>query len=166
MTTAAPTTQVYQLYIKATPESIWDAITSPEMHEKFFFGAQIESTYEPGTPIRSWSPDRSELWGDNVIVESDPPRKLVHTWRSLYDEELANEGESRVSWEIEPFTEGYCKLTVVHDRLDKAPKTAASVSGGWMFILSGLKTLVETGESLGMRPASMAARNGTERGEA
>ena len=158
-TATAPATQVYQLYIKATPEKIWDAITSPETHEKFFFGAQIESTYEPGTPIRSWSPDRKDLWGDNVIIETDPPRKLVHTWRSLYDEQLASEAESRVSWEIEPFQEGYCKLTVVHDRLENAPKTAASVSGGWMFILSGLKTLCETGESLGMRPASMASRS-------
>ena len=154
----APATQVYQLYIKATPERIWEAITSPEMHAKFFFGAQIESTYEPGTPLRSWSPDRKDQWGDNVIIESDPPRKLVHTWRSLYDEQLALEAESRVSWEIEPFQEGYCKLTVVHDRLENAPKTAASVSGGWMFILSGLKTLCETGESLGMRPASMDSR--------
>ena len=158
MTTAAPTTQVYQLYIKATPERIWEAITSPEMHAKFFFGAQIESTYEPGTPLRSWSPDRSALWGDNVILESDPPKKLVHTWRSLYDEQLATEAESRVSWEIEPFDEGYCKLTVVHDRLEGAPKTAASVSGGWMFILSGLKTLVETGKPIGPRPTAMDSK--------
>jgi len=128
------------------------------MHEKFFFGAQIESTYEPGTPLRSWSPDRSALWGDNVILESDPPKKLVHTWRSLYDEQLATEAESRVSWEIEPFDEGYCKLTVVHDRLEGAPKTAASVSGGWMFILSGLKTLVETGKPIGPRPTAMDSK--------
>ena len=146
------TTQVYQIYIKASPERIWDAITRPELHEKFFFGAQMESTFEPGTPMRSWSPDRAQVWADNTVVECEPPRKLVHSWRALYDEGMASEPESRVMWEIEPMDGGYSKLTLVHDRLEGAPKTAQSVSGGWMFILSGLKTLVETGESLGPRP--------------
>jgi hypothetical protein len=72
----------------------------------------------------------------------------VHTWRSLYDPELASEEESRVTWEIEPQEGGYSKLTVTHDTLEGAPKTAESVSGGWMLIISGLKTLVETGERL------------------
>jgi uncharacterized protein YndB with AHSA1/START domain len=146
--TEIQTTQVYQVFIKATPERIWDAITKPEFVEKYFFGAQIESTYEPGTPIRSWSPDRSKLWGDNTVVEADPPRRLVHTWRSLFDDEQASEEESRVTWEIEPHDGGYSKLTLVHDQLEGAPKTAASVAGGWMLIISGLKTLVETGEPL------------------
>lgn len=146
-TTTASATQVYQLYIKATPEEVWEAITKPELVALYFHGAQRESTYEPGTPIRSWSPDRSRMWGDNVILESDPPRKLSHTWRSLYDDELAAEAESRVTWEIEPAGKGYCKLTLIHDRLEGAPKTAASVRG-WSFILSGLKTVVETGSPL------------------
>jgi hypothetical protein len=73
----------------------------------------------------------------------------VHGWSSLYDPDLADEEESRVAWEIEPQDGGYCKLTVTHDRLEGAPKTAASVSGaGWMMVLSGLKTLLETGEPL------------------
>ena len=152
-TTTVTTTQVYQLYIKASPEQIWDAITKPELHAKFFHGAQIESTYQPGTPIRSWAPDHLKMWGDNTVLECEPPTKLVHTWRSLYDDDLASEEESRVSWEIEPQDGGYCKLTVVHDRLEGAPKTAESVSGGWMFILCSLKTLVETGEPLGPAPA-------------
>ncbi len=145
-------TQVYQLYIKGTPEQIWEAITTPELHAKFFFGARIESTFEVGARMRSWSPDHEQIWGDNVIEECDPPKKLVHSWKSLYDEELAAEADSRVSWQIEPQDGGYCKLTVIHDRLEGAPKTAKSVSGGWTFILSGLKTVVETGESLGPRP--------------
>ena len=76
----------------------------------------------------------------------------MHGWRSLYDPELADEQESRVAWEIEPQEGGYCLLTVTHDRLGAAPKTARSVSGaGWMMLLSGLKTLLETGEPLAAR---------------
>jgi uncharacterized protein YndB with AHSA1/START domain len=83
------------------------------------------------------------------VLEFDPPRRLVHGWRSMYDPELAAEKTSRVSWEIEPQEGGYCLLTVVHDELEGAPKTAASVSGpGWMGVLSNLKTLLETGDPL------------------
>jgi uncharacterized protein YndB with AHSA1/START domain len=144
-TTIAQTTQVYQVFIKATPEKIWEAITKPEFSERYFHGARIENTPEGH---HSLGPDGS-VWGDSPTFEFDPPRRLVHGWRSLYDPALADEEPSRVSWEIEPQDGGYCKLTVTHDRLEGAPKTAESVSGaGWMMILSGLKTLLETGESL------------------
>jgi len=146
--TDVETTQVYRVFIKAPPERIWEAITTPEMIAKYFFGTRTESTFEAGSRIRSLSPDRSKLWTDNEVLESDPPRRLVHTWRSLYNEELAAEEESRVTWEIEPQDGGYSKLTVIHDRLEGAPRTAQSVSGGWMLIISGLKTLLETGEPL------------------
>ena len=82
------------------------------------------------------------------MLEFDPPRRLVHEWRSLYDPELAAEEASRVTWEIEPQDGGYSLLTVMHDQLEGAPKTAESVAGGWMCVLSGLKTLLETGEPL------------------
>jgi len=146
-TEAATATQVYQLYIKASQEQVWDAITNPEIVAKFFHGARVESTYEVGSQLRSLSPDGSDVWGDNTILECDPPRRLVHTWRSLYDPELAAEPESRVTWEIEAEQEGLSRLTLVHDRLDNSPKTAANVKG-WSYILSNLKTVVETGESL------------------
>ena len=149
MTTTEPVTatQVYQLYIKASPEQVWDAITNPEIVAKFFHGAQVESTYEVGTHIRCLSPDRSELWNDNTVLECDPPRRLVFTWRSLYDPEMAPEPESRVTWEIEGQPGGFSKLTLVHDRLEGSPKTAAGVKG-WSYILSNLKTVIETGDSL------------------
>jgi uncharacterized protein YndB with AHSA1/START domain len=140
-------TQVYQLYIKATQEKVWDAITNPEIEAKFFHGAQVESTYEVGTKIRGVSPDRSQVWGDNTILECDPPRRLVHTWRSIYDPDMAAEAESRVAWEIEAQPGGFSKLTVIHNCLDESPKTAASVKG-WSYILSNLKTVIETGEAL------------------
>ena len=141
------TTQVYQLYIRATPEHLWDAITNPQVVAKFFHGAQLESTYEVGSKMRTLSPDRSQVWGDNTILECDPPRRLVHTWRSLYDPGLAGEAESRVTWEIAPQPGGFASLTLIHDRLEQSPKTAASVKG-WSYILSNLKTVIETGEPL------------------
>ena len=144
-TMTAQTTQVYQVFIKATPEAIWEAITKPEFTQKYFYGARIENTAEWH---RSLGPDGS-IWGDSPTFEFEPPRRLVHGWRSLYDPELAEEEPSRVTWEIEPQEAGYSMLTVVHDQLEGAPKTAESVSGaGWMMVLSGLKTLLETGEPL------------------
>ena len=148
MTSAAPTattTQVYRVWIKATPEAIWEAITKPEFSVKYFHGARHTITPEH---YDSRGPD-GEVWGDADVMEFDPPRKLVHGWRSLYNPELAAEDESRVTWEIEPGDNGVTLLTVVHDQLEGAPKTAASVAGvGWMSVLSGLKTLLETGEPL------------------
>jgi uncharacterized protein YndB with AHSA1/START domain len=141
----AKTVQVYQVFIRATPEQIWEAITTPEFTQRYFHGARIEVS---PTRLRSLGPDDS-VWGDEATIEYDPPRRLVHEWRSLYDPELADEEASRVTWEIEPGEDGVSMLTLVHDRLEGAPKTAESVSGpGWMRVLSGLKTLLETGEPL------------------
>jgi uncharacterized protein YndB with AHSA1/START domain len=136
------TTQVYQVFIRATPEAIWEAITNPDFTEKYFYGARNEYT---DSRRLSKGPD-GQLYGDEEVMEYDPPRRLVHGWRSLYSPEMAAEQPSRVTWEIAPQDGGYCLLTVVHDQLEGAPKTAESVSGeGWMMVLSGLKTLVETG---------------------
>ena len=144
-TMTAQTTQIYQVFIKASAEEIWDAITKPEFTERYFYGARISVTRDG---YRSLGP-ADEVWGDAAVTEFDPPRRLVHGWRSMYDPELAAEEESRVTWEIEPQDGGYCSLTVTHDQLEGAPKTAESVSGaGWMMVLSGLKTLLETGEPL------------------
>jgi uncharacterized protein YndB with AHSA1/START domain len=141
--------QVYQVFIKATPEQIWDAITKPEFIAKYFHGAQVDSTFEPGASYKSWSPDRSQLWVDAEIYASEPPRKLSHSWRSLYEEDTAGEAPSRVTWEIESSDGGTSLLTVTHGQLEASPKTAVSVSGaGWMLVLSGLKTLLETGQPM------------------
>jgi len=148
-TTTSQATQLYQLFIKATPERIWEAITTPEFTTKYFHGSCVESTFEPGAPYNGYSTDRSQHWVDGEVLEADPPRRLQHTWRSLYDPEAAIEPHSRVTWEIEPQQDGTCLLTVVHDQLENSPKTAGSVSGaGWVQVLSGLKTLVETGAPL------------------
>jgi uncharacterized protein YndB with AHSA1/START domain/DNA-binding transcriptional ArsR family regulator len=144
-TPTALTTQVYQILIKATQEQVWDAITKPEFTARYFYGARI-SIGPDG--VRALGPN-DEVWGEEPVMEFDPPRRLVQRWRSPYSDELAVEEPSRVTWEIEPQEGGYALLTVVHDQLEGAPKTAASVAGpGWMMVLSGLKTLLETGEPL------------------
>jgi uncharacterized protein YndB with AHSA1/START domain len=144
-TLTAQATQVYQVFIRATPEAIWEAITRPEFTARYFHSARIAVTPEH---YDSLSPD-GEVWGDEDVFEFDPPRRLVHGWRSLYNPELAVEEPSRVTWEIEPQDGGLCLLTVTHDQLEGAPKTAASVHGpGWTMVLSGLKTLLETGQPL------------------
>jgi uncharacterized protein YndB with AHSA1/START domain len=144
-TTVVQTTQVYQVFIKASAEQIWDAITRPEWTARYFHGARITVTPER---YDSRSAD-GDVWGDSLVEVFDPPRKLVHGWRSLYDPELAAEDESRVTWEIDEDENGVCLLTVTHDRLEGAPKTAAGVSGvGWTGVISALKTLLETGGPL------------------
>jgi uncharacterized protein YndB with AHSA1/START domain len=143
ITETAQTVQVYNIYIRATPEQIWDAITKPEFTERYFHGVRIEVRDGKRT-----SHLRDVAWTEPVL-ESDPPRKLVHGWTSYYDEELAAEEPSRVTWEIEAQDGGYSLLTVTHDKLEGAPNTAQGVSGaGWMGVLSNLKSFLETGEPL------------------
>jgi uncharacterized protein YndB with AHSA1/START domain len=138
------TTQVYRVFIKATPEAIWDAITKPQFTEQYFHGVRME--LRDG---RRWSSMADGRAWDEAILEEDPPHRLVHDWTAGYDPELAAEAVSRVTWEIEPRENGMSLLTVVHDRLEGAPKTAANVAGeGWMFVLSNLKTFLETGKPL------------------
>jgi uncharacterized protein YndB with AHSA1/START domain len=141
-------TQVYSVFIRATPEQVWDGITKPEFTTRYFHGTKIDSTFEPGAPYLSVAGEGGDTVVDGEVLESDPPRLLKHTWRALYDPETASEPHSRVTWEIEPQEGGVTKLTVTHDQLEAAPKTAVSVAGGWSYVLSGLKTLLETGEPL------------------
>ena len=142
--TEVQTTQVYQVFVKATPEDVWDAITKPEFTSKYFHGVTVDTS-----PTLRQTYHHGELANEVDVLEYDPPRRLVHSWLSFYDPEMAAEEPSRVTWEIAPQEGGYSLLTVVHDQLEGAPKTAASVTGtGWMMVLSGLKTLLETGEPL------------------
>ena len=141
-TMTALSTQVYSVFIRATPEQVWDAITKPEFTEQYFYGARIE--VKGG---RRFS-NIGEMEWDEEVLEAEAPRRLVHRFVAAYDPDMAAEEASRVTWEIEPQDGGITKLTVVHDQLESAPKTAESVAGGWMYILSGLKTLLETGKPL------------------
>jgi uncharacterized protein YndB with AHSA1/START domain len=144
-TMTAQATQVYQVFIRASPDAIWDAITKPEFTARYFYGSRIELA--EGSYRSLDSAGRELVTGE--LIEMDAPRRLVHGWHSLYDPATAAEPESRVTWEIEERDGGFSLLTVTHDRLEASPRTAGGVAGtGWMFVLSGLKTLLETGEPL------------------
>ena len=138
-------TQVHRIFIKAAPEAIWEAITKPEFTRRYFFGSSIDTTTQPGSPCVYRSTDAPLF--DGEVLESDPNHRFVITWRSLYHPPSVDEPASRVTWLIEPQEGGHCCLTVIHDRLDSSPNTAKNVGAAWMFVLSGLKTVVETGES-------------------
>ena len=144
----AKTLQVYQVFIKADPERIWDAITKPEFTQRYFHGTRADHELRAGGAYRTLGEGDCVLV-DGEVLEVEPPRRFVHTWRALYDPEMGAEEPSRVTWEIEAQDGGISLVTLTHDRLEGAPKTAESVSGGgWMMVLSGLKTLLETGEPL------------------
>jgi len=140
-------TQVYQVFIRTTPQKIWQALTEGEVTKRYFFGETVHSDWKAGSEWHSTGPEGSRDV-EGKVVESDPPRRLVMTWRALYDPELSSES-SRVTYLIEKRGE-VCKLAVTHELAD-APKTAKHVSkDGWTLILSTLKTLLETGEPMPM----------------
>ncbi len=135
---------VFEIYIKTTPERLWEAITDPEQRARYSFGVRTESDWTAGSEYRSGVPGVVEIAaGENLEV--DPPRRLVQTFRALWSDGVRGEGVSRVTWEIEPVGSS-CQLRVVHDRLPEGANS--ELFGGWPMILSGLKTLLETGEQL------------------
>ena len=143
--------QVYSLFIRTTPEKLWQALTDSEVTKKYFFGESIRSDWRAGSEWHSTGPSGSRDV-EGKVLECDPPRRLVLTWRVLYDPDLSEE-LSRVTYLIEPRAE-MCKLTVTHDVSD-APKTGAKVGAdGWQWVLSSLKSLLETGK--GLPPPSAA----------
>ncbi len=137
-------TAVFEVFIKATPERIWDAITDPEQRARYSFGVQVHSEWTPGSDYVSQVPGVIYV-ARGTNVEVDPPRLLVQTFEALWSDEVKAQGQTRVTWEIEPIG-GSCRLTVIHDQLPASANP--ELYGGWPMILSGLKTLVETGELL------------------
>ncbi|MGZ5333456.1 MAG: ArsR/SmtB family transcription factor [Solirubrobacterales bacterium] len=136
--------KVFEIYIKTTPERLWEAITDEEMRRKYNFGVGVTSEWTPGSRYESSHPAGIDIAaGENLEV--DPPRRLVQTMTALWSDEVREEGESRVTWEIEPVGDS-CRLTVTHDQLREDAN--GELYGGWMMILSGLKTLLESGEEL------------------
>src|SRR5256885_1682670 len=136
--------KVFEIYIKTTPERLWEAITDPEMRAKYSFGVRTESDWSPGSRYESGVPGVIDIAaGENLEV--DPPRRLVQSFDALWSDDVKAEGTSRVTWEIEPVGDS-CKLLVVHDQLRDGAHP--EVYGGWPQILSGLKTLLETGQEL------------------
>jgi DNA-binding transcriptional ArsR family regulator len=137
--------KVFEIYIKTTPERLWEAITDPEMRQKYSFGVGIDSEWTTGSPYRAEHAGAGIVISEGENLEVDPPRRLVQSFTALWSEEVKAEGASRVTWEIEPVGDS-CRLTVVHDQLNEGAND--ELYGGWPMILSGLKTLLETGELL------------------
>ena len=135
---------VFEIYIKTTPERLWEAITDPEMRAKYSFGVETHSDWTPGSSYQASVPGVVDIAaGQNLEV--DPPRRLVQSFTALWSDEVKSEGQSRVTWEIEPVGSS-CRLRVTHDQL--RDDANSELFGGWPMILSGLKTLIETGELL------------------
>jgi DNA-binding transcriptional ArsR family regulator len=147
--------KVFEIYIKTTPERLWEAITSSEMRQKYTFGVGVESDWTNGSPYRAAHAASGTPISEGENLEVDPPRKLVQSFHALWGEDVAAEGTSRVTWEIEPVGDS-CRLMVTHDQLREGVND--QIYGGWPMILSGLKTLLETGELL-TTPGSLQYAN-------
>ena len=139
--------KVFEIYIRTTPERLWEAITDPDIRSKYNFGAaMVVSELEPRLALRDDPAKARAVLGEGEILEVDPPRRLVHTMAALVERRgQGARGRSRVTWEIEPVGDS-CRLTVTHDQLREGAN--AQLYGGWPMILSGLKTWLETGELL------------------
>jgi uncharacterized protein YndB with AHSA1/START domain/DNA-binding transcriptional ArsR family regulator len=137
--------KVFEIYIKTTPERLWQAITDSEMRRQYTFGVGITSDWVAGSRYEAAHPVGPTPISEGENLEVDPPRRLVQSFNALWSDDLRSEGTSRVTYEIEPVGDS-CRLTVVHDELREGAN--AELYGGWPQILSGLKTLLETGESL------------------
>ena len=141
--------KVYEIYIKTTPERLWEAITTAEIRRHFQFGVRVASDWQAGSRIEVGSAEQPTFLGDGEVLESDPPRRLVHTINCAWSDEVIAEGTSRVTWEISQVGSGdsaSCCLTLTHDQLREGCNP--EVYGGWPMVLSGLKTWLETGEDL------------------
>jgi len=137
--------KVFEIYIRTTPERLWEAITDPETRSKYQFGSRFASDWTPGSRVEVSHPKAGGLLGEGVNLEVDPPRRLVQSMVALWSDEVKSEGSTRITWEIEPVGDS-CRLTVTHDELREGAND--ELYGGWPMILSGLKTWLETGELL------------------
>jgi uncharacterized protein YndB with AHSA1/START domain len=160
MAETSTTTRVFQVYIKAPPERIWDAITQSEWTQRYGYGGEVEIDLRPGGAFKAFASEAMKAHGgpdvvvDGEVLEADPPRRLVQTWHPVWDPETAAEPPTRLTYEIEPGPGDVTRLTVVHELAD-APLVAAMVTGqvegaggGWAYVLSDIKTLLETGSAL------------------
>ena len=140
-----PMEKVFEIYIRTTPERLWEAITDGEIRSKYNFGARVDSDWSPGSRYEMAHPEAGVLLGQGENLEVDPPRRLVQSFTALWSDDVKREGTSRVTWEIEPVGDS-CRLTVTHDQLREGAHS--EIYGGWPMILSGLKTWLETGQLL------------------
>ena len=146
----AATVHLYEIFIRAPRETVWKALTDPEITVRYFHHTRLESSFRPGEAYRYVLDGTDADAVDGVIETFDPPHRLVMTWHVLYDAEMAAEPRSRVEWTLTPANDDgtVTRLTLRHGDLALSPKTWANVRLGWVAVIDGLKTVLETGESL------------------
>ena len=149
--------KVFEIYIKTTPERLWEAITDSETRAKYSFGVGVKSDFAPGSRYEGVHEGAGLTISEGENLEVDPPRRLMQSFKALWSEDVRREGTSRVTWDIEPVGDS-CRLTVTHDQLREGAND--ELYGGWPMILSGLKTLLETGELL-TTPGSLRYAGGS-----
>src|ERR687889_1121522 len=137
--------KVFEIYIKTTPERLWEAITDGDLRRRYNFGVVVNTDWTPGSRYEGTHPNAPGRLLEGENLEVDPPRRLVQSFNALWSDEVRSEGTSRVTWDIEPVGDS-CRLTVTHDQLREGAND--EIYGGWPMILSGLKTLLETGQLL------------------
>jgi uncharacterized protein YndB with AHSA1/START domain len=154
-------TQVYEIYIKATAQKVWDAITKPEWTTKYGYQGPVEYDLKAGGQFKAKAPPAMQAMGmpevvvDGEVIEASPPNKLVQTYRFLFNDQFKAEGFTKLTYEIEETASGFTRLTVIHD-MENAPTMANMVAnkfsemsgGGWSWILSDLKSVLETGSPM------------------
>jgi uncharacterized protein YndB with AHSA1/START domain len=156
------TTHIHEIYIKATPAAIWDAVTSPEWTAKYGYRGISEYELKPGGKFRARANEQMRAYGlpevivDGEVIEASPPHKLVQTYRFLFNDAHRDEGFSRITWEIVQTEADFCRLTITHEipagatmmRGAVTSKFSTQGGGGWNWILSDLKSLLETGKTM------------------
>jgi uncharacterized protein YndB with AHSA1/START domain len=140
-----PVEKIFEIYIKTTPERLWEAIVNPEIRARYSFGVRTSSDWTPGSSYEASARGGAVPISEGVNLEVDRPRRLVQSFNAMWGEDVKAEGASRVTWEIEQIADS-CRLTVTHDQLRDGANE--QLYGGWPMILSGLKTWLETGELL------------------
>ena len=143
----SPGSHQYEVYIGAEPEQVWAAIIDPAFTRRYFHGTAFDRPLVQGEGYSTSLPDGSPAI-DGTVEMLEPPHRLVLTWHPLYDAELAAEPAGRVEWQIDLVGQGLTRLRLVHADLAQSPKTWADVEHGWVWILDGMKTLLETGAVL------------------
>jgi DNA-binding transcriptional ArsR family regulator/uncharacterized protein YndB with AHSA1/START domain len=143
---ASKPSHVFAIFIRTTPEQLWEALTSSDYTLKYYYASTVESEWHPGSPYVYRIEGEPAIVGE--VIEAKPPEKLVYTVDARWDDDTRPDPPSRITWLIEAAGPGVCQLTVVHDGFESETATFKAVGGGMPFILSGLKTLLETGEPM------------------
>ncbi len=149
MPAAVPPDHVVTTFIKATPEAVWRALTESDFTTRYYYRSTVESDWQPGSPYRYAIDGETAIEGE--ILEADPPRRLVMTFSAVWDPALAIDAPTHLSWELDEAGPGLTRLTVIHGGFASETETYRQVTGGWSWILAGLKSLLETGEALPRR---------------